>query len=91
MLNLTDQVYVLAKPNKHEKRGQLRVAVGMPVPRHPPHRSVREELPHTAPASGSDAQTFRRIRVADSRLWDIPVNQAAHPIPGETVFVAAAL
>ena len=24
------------------------VAVGMPVTRHPPHRSVREELPHTA-------------------------------------------
>jgi hypothetical protein len=24
----------------------------MPVTRHPPHRSVREELPHTAPTSG---------------------------------------
>ncbi len=33
------------------------VAVGMPVSRHPPHRSVREELPHTAPTSG---QTRRR-------------------------------
>ncbi len=28
------------------------IAVGMPVTRHPPHRSVREELPHTAPTSG---------------------------------------
>jgi hypothetical protein len=28
------------------------VAVGMAVTRHPPHRSVRAELPHTAPASG---------------------------------------
>ena len=28
------------------------IAVGIPVTRHPPHRSVREELPHTAPTSG---------------------------------------
>jgi predicted nucleotide-binding protein len=35
--------------------GHNRVAVGMSVARHPPHRSVREELPHTAPASGFDA------------------------------------
>jgi len=27
------------------------VAVGMPVVRHPPHRSVRAEFPHTAPIS----------------------------------------
>jgi len=32
------------------------VAVGMPVTRHPPHRSVREELPHTAPTSGTNAE-----------------------------------
>ncbi len=32
------------------------VAVGMLVTRHPPHRSVREELPHTALASGNDAK-----------------------------------
>lgn len=29
------------------------VAVGMAVTCHPPHRSVRAELPHTAPASGT--------------------------------------
>ena len=28
------------------------VAVGTPVARRPPHRSVREELPHTALTSG---------------------------------------
>ena len=32
------------------------VAVGLAVARHPPHRSVHEELPHTAPASGNDAK-----------------------------------
>jgi hypothetical protein len=31
--------------------------VGMPVAQHPLHRSVRAELPHTAPASGSNDQT----------------------------------
>ena len=34
------------------------VAVGMPVTRHPPHRSRRADFPHRAPASGSDAQSF---------------------------------
>jgi len=28
------------------------VAVGTPITRRPPHRSVRAELPHTAPTSG---------------------------------------
>ena len=30
----------------------LAIAVGMPVTRHPPHRSVRAQLRHTAPTSG---------------------------------------
>jgi hypothetical protein len=33
------------------------VAVGMPVTRHPPHRSQHAELPHWAPTSG---QTQKR-------------------------------
>ena len=33
------------------------VAVGPPVTRRPPHRSLRAELPHKAPASGRNAQT----------------------------------
>ncbi len=32
------------------------VTVGMPVARHPPYRSVREVLPHTAPTSGNNAE-----------------------------------
>jgi hypothetical protein len=36
---------------------QYMVAVGMPVTRHPPHRSVQEELLHTAPTLGYNAQT----------------------------------
>jgi len=33
-------------------QGLLAIAVGMPVTRHPPHRSVRAQLRHTAPTSG---------------------------------------
>ena len=36
----------------------------MPVARHPPHRSVREELPHTASASGRGAKPQRRIHAS---------------------------
>ena len=35
-----------------------RVTVGMPVTRHPPYRSVHEELPHTAPTSGDNAENL---------------------------------
>jgi len=42
--------------------GDLLVAVGMPLTRHPPHRSVRAVLPHTAPASGDDGETARWAR-----------------------------
>jgi hypothetical protein len=38
-------------------------AVGMAVTCPPPHRSVRAELPHTAPALGSDAEAGYGIRV----------------------------
>ena len=34
------------------------VAVGMPIARHPPHRSRRALLTHRAPASGNNAQAF---------------------------------
>ena len=34
------------------KNAKFQVAVGIAVARHPPHRSVHAELPHTAPASG---------------------------------------
>ena len=37
--------------------GSAAVAVGPPVTRRPPHRSLRAELPHKAPASGRNAQT----------------------------------
>ena len=39
------------------------VAVGMAVTCHPPHRSVRAELPHTAPALGFNAEAGYGIRM----------------------------
>ena len=47
---------VLGWENRVEKGSGL-VAVGPPVTRRPPHRSLRAELPHKAPASGRNAQT----------------------------------
>jgi vitamin B12 transporter len=44
------------------------VAVGMPVTRHPPHRSRRAELPHRALASDSNAQALCRVRMQDAGL-----------------------
>ena len=41
----------------------LGVAVGMPVARHPPHRSVRAALPHTALPLDSSVKTSVRIGV----------------------------
>jgi hypothetical protein len=43
--------------------GDFRVAVGMAVTCHPPHRSVHAELPHTAPALGFDAEARYAIRM----------------------------
>jgi hypothetical protein len=48
--------------------GVLAVAVGIPVTRHPPHRSRRAELPHRALASGSNAQALCRVRMQDAGL-----------------------
>ena len=39
----------------------LSVAVGTVVTHCPPHRSVRAELPHTAPTSGHDAKPLRWV------------------------------
>jgi hypothetical protein len=49
-----------------ENKAIIQVAVGMPVTRHPPHRSGHEELPHPAPTSGSNAQTLL------CRNWPLP-------------------
>jgi hypothetical protein len=68
--DFTGEVYVESLASLHTFFGEARkimrqfpvgslnakVAVGTPVTRCPPHRSVRAALPHTAPASGHDAK-----------------------------------
>ena len=42
-----DEKVISENPVPSGQNGRM-VAVGMPVARHPPHRSVRAEFPHTA-------------------------------------------
>jgi len=46
----------------------LGVAVGIPVTRDPPHRSVRALLAHTAPVSDDGGEAFLRPRVKNAGL-----------------------
>jgi len=65
------------------------VAVGMPVTRHPPHRSRRAALPHRAPASGRDAQALRRIRMQNVGFWKPLGGESIHPLPGHAMALTA--
>ena len=62
----------------------------MPVTQHPLHRSVRAELPHTAPALGRNDQTLVRVRVADMRDRKPVHYQAMHSTPGQVMGLTAA-
>src|SRR5688572_7912312 len=60
------------------------VGVGMVITDHPLHRSGRALLTHPALALGADAKPQLRIRVMQRRPWQPKINQAAHPLPGES-------
>jgi hypothetical protein len=66
------------------------VAVGTLVAQRPPHRSVREELPHTALALGNNAKADQRIRMTNTDKREPPVHETFHPIPNQAMFVAPA-
>ena len=51
----------------------IQVTVGMPVTRHPPYRSVREELPHTAPTSGDNAEISFAYTIKTDRRSNPPL------------------
>ena len=75
------------------------IAVGMPVARHPPHRSQHAELPHWAPTLGIDAQAlclpypYQRVLqvspASESGTWlvdpDSPWSVPFPPLPPQTV------
>ena len=62
----------------------------MPVTQHPLHRSVRAELPHTAPASGSDDQTLAWIGVAYFGMGKPMLYQSVHAFPRDGALAATA-
>lgn len=62
----------------------------MPVTRYPIHRSVRAGLPHTAPASGIDDQTFAWIGVTYFWIGKPVIHQSVHAFPGDAALATAA-
>ncbi len=66
----------------------ITIAVGMPVSRHPPHRSQRAELPHWAPALGKDAQSLLWIGMADYWVGEPPFDNTLHSLPVDSGFLA---
>ena len=58
------------------------VAVGTALTGGPPRRSVRAELPHTAPALGPDVQALGRIGMQDPGWGKPGVGIRCHPGPG---------
>src|SRR5499427_5910206 len=66
-----------------------RVAVGMPVPRHPPHRSRRAARPHRALALGRNAPALRRIRMPKVGGWKPRGGEWIPPLPGQALALTA--
>ena len=64
------------------------LAVGTPVTRRPPHRSLRAELPHKAPTSGTNAQSLFRIRMKGSHRWEPFRSQSVHTLSSDPVTLA---
>ena len=56
------------------------VAVGPPGTRRPPHRSLRAELPHKAPASGRNAQTRFMYRLTYPFQRTLQPSPALNPV-----------
>ncbi len=59
----------------------LLVAIGMPVTRHPSHRSQRALLMHWAPALGSGGKAIERQVMTYSNWWGIAFPQLSKPLP----------
>ncbi|WP_323012716.1 DUF1254 domain-containing protein [Castellaniella sp.] len=68
------------------------VAVGTPVTRCPPHRSVRAELPHTAPALGCDVKTNRGIGMLRNlpRVQQVTASDRFQPLPRHSMPLTSA-
>src|SRR3989442_8464379 len=65
------------------------VGVGMTIARNPLHGSGRAVLPHPALASGNDAKSPEGIGVINARRRQPPLDEPAHPLPGDMPCMAA--
>jgi hypothetical protein len=70
------------------RRREGYVAVGIRIAPYPPHGSVRAVFPHTALASGGDAQALQGIRMADAGRRQPAVDEPCHPLPLDTSSLA---
>ena len=71
------------------RTGRRVVAVGIRIAPYPPHRSVRADFPHPALASGGDAQTARRIRMADMGRRQPAADEPLHSLPQNATVLAS--
>ena len=62
-------------------RSALEVAVGTPIADRPPHRSVRAELPHTAPPLDTSVKAHVGIRMQGTRSRNPPVEDRPQSVP----------
>jgi hypothetical protein len=79
--------YICRQVHRQLMRNEL-FAVGMPVARHPPHRSQRAVLPHWAPALSHHAKTLLRIRMIDTGDREPLIHVMLHTTPGDVAFMA---
>jgi hypothetical protein len=61
----------------------------MPVTQYPPHRSQHALLMHWAPASGNDAQAFRRVGMENAGIREPSACQPVRSRPRDSVPIAA--
>src|SRR5881628_4242030 len=65
------------------------VGVEMTIARNSLHGSGRAALPHPALASGDDAKSPQGIGMTNARRGQPPLDEPAHPLPGDVPCVTA--
>lgn len=71
----------LAPPRLPAAESALEVAVGTSIAARPPRRSVRAELPHTAPPLDTSVEAFVGIGVKSAGTRNPPVEDRPQTIP----------
>ena len=67
----------------------MKVAVETVVTHRAPHRSVRAELPHTAPTSGHDAKSLRWVGMSQFYGRKVSVHYRSKKPPGHSYALTA--